>query len=127
LLIGKEFHPFSLFPMYNSFPNYGYAFYLKNEHNEMVPFSKNFSPDKNAGYIAHTYASFFNYNGFKSGFGIESPEHLRLVGNELMDAILKDVNNLPFDTLKLYRRNYFIEKEKLTYKDDLIHERRIKP
>jgi hypothetical protein len=48
-----EVHPFTLVPMYNSFPNYGYAFYITDEHNKVLPIKKYFSYQ--SGNLGHYY------------------------------------------------------------------------
>lgn len=129
LLVRKEFHPFSRFPMYDRFPNWGYVFFLKNERNEIVPYNKHFSINKNAGYVAHTFYSLFNHSGFGYGDGKEEPAHMKLAGKELLETIVRNepVNTFDFDTLQLYRRFYFLKDDKLSYRDDLMYEQRIKP
>ena len=124
LLIGREFHPFSLFPMYNSFPNYSYAFFLKNEKGELVPFRSNFSRAKNAGGVAHQYASFFNFHHYEDGFSAEDSAHVKEAGQALMASILQgeNISHFSFDTLRLYRRDYHLNNNQINYQDDLIHE-----
>lgn len=131
LLIGKEFHPFSSFPMYNSFPNWSYVFYLKNERGEEVYYQKTLTHwiKKNAGFIAHTFYSYSDYHHYQYGDGREDSIHLSSVGKELIKTILKDepANRFKFDTLKLYRRYYHLENEQLVYRDDWMYEEAIKP
>jgi len=127
LLIGKEFHPFSLFPMYNSFPNYSYAFLLKNEKGELIPYRKNFSKDKNAGGLAHQYYAFFNYHHYQGGFGGEDSVYIKEAGKELMAKLLQDenTNRFNFDTLRLYKRYYHLDHDSIRYRDDLMYEQAI--
>lgn len=127
LAIG-EFHPFSQFPMYNSFPNYAYAFYLSNEKKEIVPYRK-LHFNKNAGYVAHTFYSFCEQHHYNYGYNREEPEHLKVAGKELMDMILKqeDVRYLDCDTLKLYKRAYFLKDNRIQYTDQLMYEKAIHP
>ena len=127
--IGKDFHPFSMFPMYNSFPNYSYAFYLKNERGELVPFRKNLSAGKNAGAMAHQYASFYNFHHYNAGFGEESKTSLNEAGKELMGTLLQGESgrNFNFDTLFLYRRYYRLSNDSINYRDDLVYEQAVKP
>lgn len=131
LLIGKEFHPFSRFPMYNSFPNWSYVFYLKNERGEMVCYRRDLADGdkKNAGGVAHMFYSLFDYKGYKYGDGKEDTAQLHSAGKELMATILKgeDTNRFKFDTLKLYKRYYHLEKEQIVYRDDLMYEQAVKP
>ena len=129
LVLKNEFHPFSKFPMYNSFPNWGYVFFLRNENDELIPFSKNFSRNKNAGYIAHTYYSFFNHKGYYCGWGKEDSIHNKEAGKELLTMILKDENysKFDFDSIKLYRRMYYLDNGQLTHKDLILYEEALKP
>jgi hypothetical protein len=129
LLIGKDFHPFSPFPMYNSFPNYSYVIFLKNTKGDVVPYHKNFSIEKGAGLLGHQYASFFNYHHYRSGFGEEDSVHLKEAGKELMGMLLQgeDRSKFDFDTLLLYRRYYHLNNDSINYRDDLIYEQAVKP
>lgn len=128
LLVRKEFHPFSRFPMYNMFPNWGYVFFLKNERGEMIPFKKYFAQNKDAGNVAHNFYIYFNQHGFMYSDGAEKPEQMRMAGKEMLAMVIKDepVNQLDFDSLGIYRRYYFLENDELKYRDDLMYEQRIK-
>ena len=127
-LIGKEFHPFSQFPMYSSFPNYSYVLFLKNERDDVIPFEKYFSREKQVGQIVHVFYSYFNYHNYNCGFGKEDPAHLKGAGKEIMGLILKDedTDKFNFDTLRLYRRYYYLTGDKINYRDDLIYAQAIK-
>jgi hypothetical protein len=129
LLIGKDFHPFSMFPMYNSFPNYSYVFYLKNEKDSMVPFFPNFLRGKNAGALAHQYGSFFSYHHYVAGFGQENRSNLNEAGKDLMETLLQGEPRAKFgfDTLFLYKRYYHLDHDSINYRDDLIYEQAVKP
>ena len=131
LLIGKEFHPFSRFPMYNSFPNWSYVFYLKNEKNELVCYRRDLADGdkKNAGAVAHMFSSLFDYKGYNYGDGLEDSIQLRSAGKDLMTMILKneDPNRFKFDTLKLYKRYYHLQKGQIVYRDDLMYAQAVRP
>lgn len=128
LLIG-EAHPFSEFPMYNHFPNYTYVFYVSDEKNEVIPYLKKFNFSKNAGFIAHKFYSICDYNNYFYGFNKENPLHLNKVGKELMEFILEGENttSFDFDTLKLYKRYYFIQNNQIQYEDQLMCAKSIHP
>lgn len=128
LLVRQEFHPFSRFPMYNSFPNWGYVFFLKNERGETVPYEKHFSINKRAGYVAHTFYTLFSHHGFYYSDGKEKPEHMEAGGKELLNMIVKDepTGSFNFDSLGLYRRFYFLQEDTLTFRDDLMYAQRVK-
>jgi hypothetical protein len=116
--------------MYNSFPNYAYVFYLKNEQNEIVFYGKNIQDGrkKNAGYIAHTYYSYFTAHHYYFGFGKEDSAQLGDAGQEMLQMIANGENFVSknYDTLKLYRRYYSLNSGKLQYRDDLMYAQRIK-
>lgn len=131
LMIGREFHPFSTFPMYDSFPNWGYVFFLKNEKGEVIPYGKNLrdGKTKNAGYVGHTFYSYMQQNHFTYGDGKEDSSQLHSVGRTLMEMILQGESNesFKFDTLRLYRRYYYLRNEQLDYRDDMIYEQALRP
>ena len=67
--------------MYNSFPNWGYVFYAKNEREETLFYYKDFKQSKNAGYVAHTFYSLLNNKGwYDYGYGQEKPEWMQEAG-----------------------------------------------
>jgi hypothetical protein len=85
LLISKEFHPFAKFTMYNSFPNYSYAFYLKDEKGNLIPFRTGIEKHKDAGAIAHKFYAYYVYHNWQYPFGPEDTTHLHLAGKERHD------------------------------------------
>jgi hypothetical protein len=129
LLLSKEFHPFARFTMYNSFPNYSYAFFLKDEKGNLLPFGKSFAEQKDAGQVAHQFHAFFDYHQYNSGFGEEDTAHLKEAGKELIGRILQGENTakLDFKIVSLYRRFYHVENDSIIYRDDLLYEQVIKP
>jgi hypothetical protein len=129
LVIGTEFHPFSNFPMYSSFPNSAYVFFLKNEQDKIVPLHQYFNQAKNTGYLAHIFYSSFKYHRYVNASDYDNPVYLKTAGKEMMHVILKDENTtaLDFDSLKLYRRNYYLKSDSIKYQDVLIYEQGIKP
>ncbi|MBL7793992.1 MAG: hypothetical protein JNK77_16815 [Saprospiraceae bacterium] len=126
LVIG-EFHPFSRLPMYNSFPNYAYIFYLSDENERLIPYLKYFDYSKNASYIAFFFYSICTQHNYPYGTDQEDPDHLEKTGKEIMDIILKNEDTTPFDfdTLKLYRKNYYIHNNQIRYTDYLMYEKAI--
>ena len=128
VVIGKEFHPFSRFPMYSTFPNYSYSFYLHNERGELVPFTKYFSAKK-SGNVSHQYFSFFDFKGYNSGFGTEDSIQLNEAGKELMHEIVIShrLRAFDFDSLLLFRRCYYLQKGTICYNDKLLYEQVAEP
>ena len=129
LLIGKEFHPFARFNMYSSFPNYSYAFYLKNERGQLVPYRTGIDIHQDAGAVAHRFYAFFDYHHWPCAFGNEDTAHLHQAGKELMGMILQgaDTGKMNYKTLSLYRRYYHLENDSIVYRDDLMYEQTVKP
>ena len=128
IIIGKEFHPFSRFPMYSTFPSYSYSFYLNNERGDLVPFTNYFSVKK-AWNVSHQYFSFFDFRGYNSGFGVEDSNQLGEAGKDLMHEILMSPKLVPFDfdTLILFRRCYCLKNGTINYTDKLLYEQAVKP
>jgi hypothetical protein len=131
LIVGREFHPFSTFPMYNSFPNWGYVFFMKNEKGDMIPYGPSLSDGqkKNAGYVGHTFYSYMEQKSYPFGDGKEDPAHLHNAGEALMKMILlgEDPQKIKADTIKIYRRYYYLKNETMQYRDDMIYEQAIRP
>ena len=123
LLIGKEFYPFSRFPMYDRFPNWSYVFYMQNEHGEVLPFNRYFTLEKSAGNVAHNFYIYFNSKNYPYGYGKEDPVHLQNAGESLMAMIIKNepIEKFGFDSLKLYRRFYYLDNNQIKYRDDLMY------
>jgi hypothetical protein len=129
LLIGREFHPFARFNMFNSFPNYSYVFYLNNERGEIVPFKRGIEEHQDDGAIAHKFFAYCDYHNCNCSYGNEDSAFLRLAGKELMGMILQgaDTAKLNFRTLSLYRRYYHLQYDSIVYRDDLMYAETIKP
>lgn len=101
-LLLPEFHPFSRYPMYNSFPNYSYVFGVKDEAGNPVPLKKYFNT--NADGWAHLYFIINERKGFDCGNGVETDEELRIVGHEMLISLLATVKGpLPFDSISVNR------------------------
>jgi hypothetical protein len=114
--------------MYDSFPNWAYVFYITNEHNEIVPYKKKFSINKDAGNIAHSFYMLFGNKNWYYGYGQEKPEHIKIAGKALIEKTIKneDLSGLNFDTLKMYQRYYYLENDSIKYRDLLMYAERIK-
>jgi hypothetical protein len=114
LAIG-EWHPFSKFPMYSSFPNWSYAFYLSDEAEEMIPWWSAFQVD--AVHMAHRFYGICQHNGIAYGHGMESAVELRFIGNEMLKSV-QDGYQLPYEKeLNLYRRHFFVEGDSIIHVD----------
>jgi hypothetical protein len=111
VLIFNETHPFSRFPMYSSFPNWSYSFYLTNKTDEIIPFS-NLETDGEA--VGHLYGSVSQELDILYGDFMESEVELQKIGNRMMNILLESRGNLVGE-YKLYRKAFY-------YKNDSIHE-----
>lgn len=126
LCIGHEFHPFSTYPMYNSFPNWGYVFYLQDTKGKLLPYSKVMrdARTKNAGYVGHTFYSFMERENCRYGDGHEDTACLRRAGAALMQMIWmdEDKSRAGVDSTLLVRRFYYIQDGQMRYRDDVMYE-----
>jgi len=115
-LLLRETHPFSRFPMYSSFPNWSYCFYLTNEDNKIISFS-NFELD--GGSVGHLYGSVSQELNIPYGEFMESNIELQKIGNRMMEIMMesKSVKN---QKLKLYRKAFYYEKDSILAKSDLM-------
>lgn len=114
LSVGEQ-HPFSRFPMYNSFPNWSYAFYLTDVSGEMIPWWHAFEVD--AGHIAHRFYGICQHYGIAYGHGMETEEELKFIGTELLKSV-DGKCRLSYDSeLHLFRRHFFFEEGSLMHHD----------
>ena len=125
-LLVEDFHPFSRYPMYSSFPNWGYVFFLKNEKDSTLFINRAFGDTKNnnTGYISHHFYSLCNTYHYYYGDGKEKTEELRAAGKEILQSLLAKERRLMdyADTLKLNQRFYFLKNNQLSYRDRLMYE-----
>lgn len=113
-----EWHPFSQFPMYNSFPNWSYAFYLADESGEMVPSWDAFEVD--AGHLAHQFYGICQHHGIAYGHGMETEEELRFIGDKMLESV-DGKYRLAYDSeLRLFRRHFLFEGDTLKYIDSQV-------
>ncbi len=118
-----EVHPFSRFPMYNSFPNWAYSFCLKDSAGQMLPFIS--YTNTRSGSVAHQYYTVSALNNFAYGDGKEAPEQLQLVGREMMERI--DFVKKPEvgDTVSLYLVFYYLEDGEIKKRESLIGQKHV--
>ena len=52
-----------------------------------------------------------------------------MAGKELLGMLLQGENRskFAFDTLKLYKRFYYLKNDNIMYRDDLMYEQAVKP
>lgn len=104
-LFMNEFHPFSRFPMYSSFPNWSYSFFITDSSNQFIPFKK---VNISGGEMGHWFYSICESKKIKYGDGMESKQDLKLVGKEMMNLLWRrnDFSDNKKTDIKLYRLYY---------------------
>ena len=113
-----ELHPFSQFPMYNSFPNWSYLFYIKTQEGRMV--SPLFELKSNSGAIAHVYYSACQRYEVEYGMGLETPEEMRMIADEILISLVKDKPDFRGDTLYFYKRHFYLVDKEIREKETLM-------
>jgi hypothetical protein len=116
-----EVHPFTLVPMYNSFPNYGYAFYITDEHNKVLPIKKYFSYQ--SGNLGHYYNAVASSHGFATGFEMESAAELAIIGQEMMAQLAEKCYKLPpTEAIVLHRACFTLVNDSIEQHDVAMHQ-----
>jgi hypothetical protein len=116
MLFFREIHPFSRFPMYSSFPNWAYSFYLTNESDEVIPFS---TINTDGGAIGHLYGSVSDEFNIPYGEFMESKEELNKIGDRILNIILHS-EELNAKKLKLYRKAFYYQNDTIRERTDLM-------
>ncbi len=119
LLIG-EIHPFSCFPMYSSFPNWSYAFYLADKNNKLIP-AEEFQT--NGGKMGHLFYSICESKKTVYGNGVESNIELQTTGKEMMDLILLNNKSTKHSKVALHRIYFFYQNDTIKQQNKIIYER----
>lgn len=120
LFIG-EWHPFSRFPMYNSLPNWSYAFYITDTQNNIIPAV---SLNTNAGELSHLFGSICQSYQIKYGDGCETKNQLRLVGNNIYKILQNDKRNIDLlkKGIKIHRIYFFYKSNHIQSISEIIYE-----
>lgn len=119
-----ETHPFSCFPMYSSFPNWSYTFYLADENGKLIP-SEEF--DTTGGKMGHTFYSICESKKTNYGNGIESKTELQNIGKEMMDLILLNNknNSKKHPYLAIHRIFFFYKNDTIQKINTIIYEKNL--
>jgi len=120
LLFG-EHHPFTLVPMYNSFPNYAYSFYLADSTNRLLPLAQYYSLADDE--LSHHYSSICQVQNIAFGNQCESPDQLQKIGSAMF-AKLKHYRyaELPARKIQLHRVCYFLQADTIAQNDLVMFE-----
>lgn len=119
LIIG-ETHPFSCFPMYSSFPNWSYAFYLADENDKLIP-AEQFQTT--GGKMGHTFYSICESKKTIYGNGVESNKELQTIGKEMIDLIVLNNKSTKHSKVSLHRIYFFYQNDTIKQQDKIIYER----
>jgi hypothetical protein len=119
LLIG-EIHPFSCFPMYSSFPNWSYAFYLADKNNKLIP-AEEFQTT--GGKMGHMFYAICESKKIDYGNGIESDTELRTIGKEMMDLIAVNTKPTKYSKVTLHRIYFYYQNDTIKKQNKIIYER----
>lgn len=109
-MIVREFYPFSLYPMYNNFPNWSYTFYFTDENDQSLSYCLK---DRHEN-ISHIYFAEFYNKGWKVGEGHENEKHLNIVGKNIIEKSIdfKRIKESGINEIRLKRiNNHFIGDE----------------
>ncbi|MEY2922141.1 MAG: hypothetical protein RL108_763 [Bacteroidota bacterium] len=118
LIIG-EFHPFSRFPMYNSFPNWSYVFYYTDNNGKLITAKR---LQTNTGYLAHTFYTACETLDIEYGNGIETKQDLNQLGREITNQVNQQIKLPIAKKVKLHRLFFFKKANKIFKNDVIIYE-----
>lgn len=98
-----EIHPFSQYPMYSTFPNWAYVFYVTDQHDSLLP-AQTLGVSSNQ--LGHMYYGICKKNGISVGDGKETTQELNRAGDEMLFLIAeRNKEQFPLHkTLKLKRK-----------------------
>lgn len=108
-LIFGETHPFSRYPMYSSFPNWSYVFYITDEHDKIIPFEK---INIHGAEVSHLYYLISEDLQILCGDFQESEEDLDIIGRKMLEVI-KAQKGFDYPTIKLYRDGFYLENDSI--------------
>lgn len=118
VIIG-EFHPFSQFPMYNSFPNWSYVFYYTDKEGQLIPAKQ---LQTNSGHLAHMFYTACGTLQLEYGNGIESQQELKQLGIEMTKQVQQLIHLPTPQKVKLHRVYFYKVEAEIRKKDVIIYE-----
>ena len=121
-LLAGEVHPFSLLPMYDSFPNWAYAFYVSDKQETLLPNNKYFTIP--AMDLAHNYYAICEDQKINTGYEMETKQELNKAGEIILEKLLaKHSALLTADTLQLHRVCYSFQGDSVVTHNTIMYER----
>ncbi|MCO5233269.1 MAG: hypothetical protein M9888_06000 [Chitinophagales bacterium] len=88
-LVIKEIYPFSMYDMYNKFPNESYAYYLTDENKQTISHQFGVS----SGGLGHILPAEFTKLKIDATAGKATSEELKLIGKSIIENLLKKQDN----------------------------------
>lgn len=120
LIIG-EVHPFTTVPMYNSFPNWAYSFYISDTSGKLIPIGNYYSCDYD--YLSHLYSTLCQENHIEMGNEVEKADELTFIGNKMFDGLSGyRKKTLPQGKIQLHRVCYSYKNNAINKADIVIYE-----
>jgi hypothetical protein len=113
-----EFYPFTKFPMYSSFPNYSYVFYLTNKKGDFIPLNRY---NTYGGAFSHVFFSTANDMNIQNGYGKETAVELNRIGEKMMHH-LEIGSKKGLSDIQIHRLHFFHQGAKIIKKDKVIYE-----
>lgn len=115
-LVFGETHPFSRYPMYSSFPNWSYVFYITDKEDKIIPFE---NINIHGAEVSHLYYLLSEDLQILCGDFQESEEDLDILGTRMIE-ILKIQKGFDYPYLKLYRGGFYLENDSIIRTDQLM-------
>ncbi|CAN5165043.1 hypothetical protein BH09BAC1_BH09BAC1_20060 [soil metagenome] len=113
-----ELHPFSQFPMYNSFPEWSYVFYIKTHEGRVV--SPLLEMKSNSKAVAHVYYSACQKYGVAYGMNLETPLQMKMIADEILSSLVMANPNFQGDTLYFYKKQFYLVNKEIREKETLM-------
>lgn len=94
----REYYPFSVYPMYNHFPNWSYTFYFKTEDGQNVG---QLTPISH-GDLSHLFFTECIKRKLDYGFGCESSNDLNEIGENMRKNTFSDADLIQLGIKELH-------------------------
>lgn len=120
LIIGEN-HPFTLLPVYSTFPNYAYSFYLSDGTGKVIPIGKYFS--YGAADLSHVYVAACAMQKLSPGIQDHSALQLASLGEVMLNELKEHPGTLHLSgKVQLHRVRFFIGRDSIKKNDVMMYE-----
>lgn len=108
-ILVRENFPFSMYPMYNHFPNYAYTFYLEDDKGNNLASLLSISH----GSLSHLFFNECNKLNMHYGYGTEDPEQLEIVSKNTIKSAINPaiLEREQIQAVSLYRIHNYIDQQ----------------